>query len=340
MGRNPLKEAHAMALAQGRLLMAPLVGLPGLNLVGSTIKLAQQNYGIHFQVVRALADRLQPDLLFPLMDLSVEANALGWYTVFPKDDSATVVKDAFHLQELDRLAEINISFDTRLIGYVETVKLMSLGLSSGIMRGAYVTGPYTLTGLLMGAEEAAMATVMRPEELDKICRFTTERILQYVRMLIAAGAQLICVLEPTSVMLRPEQFERFSARYVSQISNFCHYSGVSVVYHVCGNTTHLVEKMAASGVDALSLDSAATGLDFPAVARRIPKDILLIGNINPTGAILHGKPEQVCREVQELLESMAPFENFILSTGCDLPQETPIENIEAFMETGRAYRRK
>ena len=31
---------------------------------------------------------------------------------------------------------------------------------------------------------------------------------------------------------------------------------------------------------------------------------------------------------------MAPYPNFILSTACDLPAETPLENIHALMAQG------
>jgi uroporphyrinogen decarboxylase len=40
------------------------------------------------------------------------------------------------------------------------------------------------------------------------------------------------------------------------------------------------------------------------------------------------------------MKRMDPYPNFILSTGCDLPQETPLENIRAFMETGRSHQIK
>jgi uroporphyrinogen decarboxylase len=48
-----------------------------------------------------------------------------------------------------------------------------------------------------------------------------------------------------------------------------------------------------------------------------------------------GTPEDVRREVERLRKEMEPYPNFILSTGCDLPQETPRENIQAFMDAGR-----
>ena len=332
---NLFHEKIRAAQNKGRRLVAPLLGFPGLNMTGCTIKLAQQNYGEHFKVMKAVAETFHPDMIFPLMDLAVEANALGRYTVFPQEESATVVKAAFSLDEMTRRSQVNIAFDTRLYGYVETIKLMSIGLPEAILKGAYVTGPYSLAALIMGADDAAMATLLRPDELHTVCRFTTEKIQEYVRLLIAAGAQAVCILEPSAVMLGPEQFAAFSANYVHHIIESCKYTGVATIYHTCGNTMHLVGKMVETGVTAVSLDSRDAGVDLPAVAQTLPADVIIMGNINPTGAILSGKPQDVEAEVVDLLQEMAAYPNFVLSTGCDLPQETPLENIDAFMRAGR-----
>ncbi|MGD8779396.1 MAG: uroporphyrinogen decarboxylase family protein [Ignavibacteria bacterium] len=326
------------AYDERRRIVAPLVGFPGLNMSGSTIKLAQQNYDEHFKTLKAIAETFEPDAIFPLMDLSVEANALGRYTLFPKEDSATVVKDEFNHNNIKEIERINIQFDTRLLGYVETLKFMKIGLPQSIMRGAYVTGPYTLTGLMMGADEAAIATVMTPDDLHDLCALTTNKIQEYVRLLVAAGAQMICILEPSAVMLGPDQFEEFSGQYVKRIVDSYLHTNVAMIYHICGNTMHLLEKMCESGVNALSLDSAETGVDLPAAAKRVSEDIIIIGNISTVGTLLNGKPPEVEDEVTRLLKDMNEFPNFVLSSGCDLPQETPVENIQAFMKACRNYK--
>lgn len=331
---NALKSAN-----QNReRLVAPLVGFPGLKLVNSTIKLAQQNYYEHFKVIKAIVDTFHPDAVFPLMDLSVEANALGRYTIFPVNESATVVTEDFTMDDLEMLKDIDIRYDTRLLGYVETVKLMNIFLPKEILKGAYVTGPYTLAGLLLGATNAATYSITEPEFLSLVCDAVIEKILDYVRLLISAGAQIICVLEPSAVMLGPDEFEQFSKKYVSRISQLCNDTPVSVVYHICGNSMHLIEKMCDANVNALSLDSEEAGVDLVSVAKKIPNDIVIIGNVCPTGKILNGNPDDVKSEVENLLNKMKKFENFILSTGCDLPQEVPLENIHAFMNAGRNYK--
>ena len=338
MKEKLLTAAVKQAYNEKRRLVVPLAGFPGINITGSTIKLAQQNYDEHFKVVKANVERFQPDAVFPLMDLSVEANALGRYTLFPKEESATVARELFTMEELEKITNIRISCDTRLRGYTETIKLMSHGLSPGILRGAYVSGPYTLAGLLMGADDAAASTVMNPDDLHKILKVTTSKVLEYVKLLAACGAQMICVLDPSAVMLGPVQFEEFAGNYTKKIVQICKDTDIAVVYHICGNTMHLIEKMCETGVDALSLDSPVSGVELQVAAEKATDNMVIIGNINPVGRLLNGSPDEVILETNELLLEMEKFPNFILSTGCDLPQETPLENIDAFMKAGRDYK--
>ncbi len=335
---HTLQKRVQDAYAEKRRLVAPLMGFPGLKAVNSTIKLAQQNYGEHYKVLQALVQRFHPDIIFPLMDLSVEANALGRYTVFPEEDMPTVTPNDFKIEQLHKLKSINIAFDTRLQGYVEMIKLMGLSFPAALFRGAYVTGPYTLAAQIMGSDAAAMATITDPDKLQTLCECTTLVIRDYVRLLVGAGAQIVCILEPSAVMLGPEQFERFSSDFVGIITQDCSSSDVALIYHTCGNTMHLIEKMAGSGVDAVSLDSPKVGVDLKEVAERLNEKTIVIGNINPTGDILNATPDVVAHTVSHLLKEMDPYPNFILSTGCDLPLETPLENIKAFMDTGRNYR--
>ncbi len=242
------------------------------------------------------------------------------------------------MEELELLRKVNISYDMRLLGNVQTMQLMNIGLPDSIARGAYVAGPYSLAALIMGADEAAISTLLEPDKLHQLCRLATESIQQYIRLLIGAGAEVICILEPSAGMLGPDQFVEFSSNYVRFLADGCSYSGVNIICHICGNTMHIIEPMAASGVNCISLDGPETGVDLPAVARRVPEDVAVLGNFSSTRTLLTGTPEEVHREVRELLAAMDEFPNFILGTGCDLPQETPLENISAFMDAGRIYR--
>ena len=344
-GADTLAQRAARAFEDGRRLVAPLVGSPGCRLVGHSIKLAQQNVAVHAATVKAIYDRFRPDAVFFLMDLAVEANALGLPVRFPLYDSATVEQHPVRsADDLKGYRDIPVLGDGKVQTYVQTMQRMAGFLPADVIRGAYVIGPFTLAGLLAGAQEIALDVLTDRAKVHELVRFSCSVVEQYGRALLAAGAQLLCILEPTAVMLGPRQFEEFSGQYVQRLigSAFASPFGqpASVVYHICGNTMHLLEAMAETGAQGLSLDSPETGVDLAAAAKRVGPGVAIIGNVNPTKVMLHGTAADEKVTVNELAAKMAGIPNFILSTGCDLPPETPLENIDAFMQAGRAISSK
>jgi len=337
--QNRLYNITKKAYCENKRLIAPLVGFPGCNLTGFSIKVAQQNHSVHYACINALVDILKPDIACMMMDLSVEANALGLPVRFPTDESSSVEKHPVdNLEQLERYRRINILHDAKIQSYIKTIEMMRIGLPDNILVCAYVTGPLTLSGLLSSAQQTAIDSITNPGKLHGLCEFSTGIIQDYTSTLINAGADIICILEPTAMILGPEQFRRFSGYYVHHIIESYKYTNVETIYHVCGNTMHLIKEMADAGVAALSLDSPKSGIDMVKAAEMVPEDIIIIGNISPTEAITDGTAEEVKRVTKALLEKMRPFPNFILSTGCDIPQEAPIENMLAFMQAGRDFK--
>ncbi|MGV7234852.1 MAG: uroporphyrinogen decarboxylase family protein [Nitrosomonadaceae bacterium] len=337
--RKSLYDMVSEAHADNKRLIAPLVGFPGCNLTNTTIKVAQQNHGVHYRCVNALVELLQPDIAFILMDLSVEANALGLPVRFPVDQSSSVeYHPVDNLDELDSFFSINILQDARIQSYIQTVEMMSMGLDNEILNCAYVVGPVTLAGLLETAERVAMDSILDPDRLDVLCSFSTEIIEKYAHALINAGADIICILEPTASILGPREFRKFSGCYVNHIIESYKYANIETVYHTCGNTMHLIEEMASTGVSVLSLDAPENGVDMAKAAQLAPENVIIMGNINPTYVLNDGSVEVIKKNTTELMEQMRPYPNFILSTGCDLPPETPIENMKAFMQAGRDFK--
>jgi uroporphyrinogen decarboxylase len=312
----------------GRPLVIPLMGFPGVQLNGSTLKQNTFNWGTQFSTVFALQRRFRPDGIFFFMDLSVEASALGLPVRFPLDESPSVESHLVRsAADLERFSRVDVLADGRVMVYVETMRLMSRYIDA--LKGAYVIGPFSLAGLLMGATEAAMATVMEPDLLHQVLRFCSGVISRYARELERAGADTVAILEPSASFLSPRQFREFAGQYLVEIIETL--SCVPIL-HICGQTVNLVDAMVETGAQGLSLDSM---VDLPEVAKRVPADVAVIGNLDTVRVMIELTPNQVYRTTQGLLEAMAPYPNFILSTACDLPAETPLENIHALMDAGQ-----
>ena len=313
-------------------LVAPLMGFPGIQLNGTSLKQNMFNWGTQFSTLFALERRFRPDAVFFFMDLSVEASALGLPVRFPLLESPTVESHPIQtVEDLEHFPVADVLTDGRVAVYIETMHLMARYLD--VLKCGYVIGPFTLAGLLMGASDASMATVMTPELLHQVLGFAAGVISRYARALDRAGADLIAILEPTASFLSPKAFKTFSGRYVSEIISSIQ---AIPVLHICGQTTKLIDGMVETGAQGLSLGNL---VDFPAAAKRVPEDVMLIGNLDPVHVLKDMTPNGVFRATNELLEAMEPFENFVLSTGCDLPADVPLENIHAFMDAGRGYKR-
>jgi uroporphyrinogen decarboxylase len=47
---------------------------------------------------------------------------------------------------------------------------------------------------------------------------------------------------------------------------------------------------------------------------------------------MEGEPRRVREAAADLLKRFGSRANYVLGTGCDLPVETPLENVDAFFE--------
>ncbi len=306
----------------------PLLGFPGAHITRTSIKQNMFNWGVQFWSLSTLYQEFKPDAMLCMMDLSVEAGALGLPVRFPLQGAATIEEHPVRsVQDLMAFAHLDILQDARANVFIQTVDSLSKHIDVPV--GAYVIGPFSLSALLMGASEAAIATLEDINFVQEVLSFSSRVIGRYASALIEAGASFVVVLDPTAVLLSPKQFRRFCVPHMRVLQERLE---VPIVLHICGNTTHLIEMMADCQVDGLSLDSM---VDLRAAADKIPREVVLIGNTNPTAVLSSGTPSLVRKETATLIESMAGVQNFIVSTGCDIPPETPIANIHAFMEAGR-----
>jgi uroporphyrinogen decarboxylase len=310
-----------------RRLAVPLVGQPGVQLTGSSLWQNENNAELQARTIKALYDRLAPDGLFFLMDLSVEAGAVGLPVRFPLDEPPTVEGHLVKTRDdLARLRVVDPRFDGRVHTYVETMRRLAADPEITVPKGAYVAGPFTLAGLIMGSTEIAMATITDPEMVHAVLDFALGVIADYAAVLHAVGADMIMILEPTAVFLSPKSFDAFSGAYVKRLV-----AGLETdwLLHICGDCTHLIPGMCATGVQGLSLDA---DVDLPAVADQVPEEIVMLGNVHPVHVVEHGTPETVRAATLDLLDAMAPVPNFVLSTGCDVPLAAPLANVAVMVE--------
>lgn len=307
----------------------PLMGVNGIHFSKSNLKEHLFNADIQFETINKMVDAFKPDGMFAFMDLTVEAEALGMKIKYEDNENPSVIEHSVKsLGDLEKLKSEYKGTTKRMKVFIDVIKKMSDNLA--IIKGAHVIGPFTLAGELLGVSELTMNTILDPGIVHACVDFTVKVITDYINELFVAGADVISVLEPTAMMISPTQFEEFSLAPFKKILN--NIDNKPLILHICGDTTHLIEKMGTSGAVALSLDWQ---VNFKEAIKKIPDDVYLIGNLDPVAVFLDMNSEQVTKATLNLKEEMKDHKNFILSSGCDLPIKTSDENIIAFMKVAK-----
>ena len=134
--------------------------------------------------------------------------------------------------------------------------------------------------------------------------------------------------EPVAGLLSPSLEAEFSAPYVKQIVDAVQDDEFIICYHNCGdNVPLMVDSILSTGAKAYHFGNA---IDMKAALEKMPSDVVVMGNIDPVGQLTEGTPEGVYAATPALLEQCSVHQNFVISSGCDIPPRAKWENIDAF----------
>ena len=64
----------------------------------------------------------------------------------------------------------------------------------------------------------------------------------------------------------------------------------------------------------------------------LPRDVIVMGNISPSAVFMCDSTDKMALDTQALLRKCMVFENFMISSGCDITAATPLANIDKFFE--------
>jgi len=311
----------------------PVLSFPGTQLTGVTVRELVNSGVKQAQCMKAVADRWDTLASVSLMDLSVEAEAFGSPVRFSDDEVPTVtsaiIKDAEDLAGL-KVPDVGAA---RTNHYIETIR-ESKKLIKDRPIFAGVIGPFSLSGRFMDMTEIMAMCYEEPELVHGVLTKAAQFLTAYSTALRDAGADGIIMAEPSAGLLSPALIAEFSTPYVSRIIKAVETENCLFIYHNCGNTIPLVNSILDTGAKAFHFGNA---IDLSVMLPLIPGDKIVFGNVDPAGQFRNGTPESVRNAALTVLEKCAKYDNFILSSGCDVPPVSPLANIDAFFNAAKEF---
>ena len=198
-------------------------------------------------------------------------------------------------------------------------------------------GPFTLAGLLLGADSLMRNIYKDRAAVEKILRFSTELYLTYIQGYMDAGAKVISIAEPTASgdMFSRKHFSETALPYIMEIFSRLSGKGIILLLHICGNVSDRLDLIAESGVQIMSLDYK---VDLAKARSAFAGKIAFAGNLNPVNVVHSGTPEDIVRETINGIEKAGTDNSYIVMPGCDIPPSTPLENLRLISKTVREYK--
>ena len=311
----------------------PIMTHPGIELINEKVINAVNDGDIHYKAIQALEHYFPASAACTvIMDLTVEAEAFGADIQFSESEVPNVV--GMLIDNYDDIQKLQIPSiaSARIPQYLKANKLSSSHIKKPILGGCI--GPFSLAGRLMGMTEAFMAIYTAPESISLLLNKCTQFITAYCLAIKKNGSAGVIIAEPAAGLLSNEDCLTYSSKYVRRIVDEIQDENFLVVLHNCGNMGQCTQAMVATGAKGYHFGNK---IDMVEAIKGCPSDVLVMGNLDPVGVLQQSTEREVYHETFALLQKLKEYPNFVLSTGCDVPPDVPIRNVEAFYAAIKDY---
>lgn len=314
----------------------PVLTFPAIQLLNTTVEKLISDSNLQSEALKLINQRCHPLAIMGFMDLSVEAEAFGANIRFSEDEVPTVVgsivksmEDAINL----KVPEVGAK---RTKIYLDAMKKTKQEINDCPVFAGCI-GPFSLAGRLLGVSEAMICCYDEPEMVHLVLKKVTEFLINYLQSYKDQGIDGVFMAEPLAGILSPNLCDEFSSRYVKEIVAALDDDSFLVGYHNCGNNTlKMVDTILSTGCRLYHFGNA---ISIEQMLKLMPKDVVVMGNIDPV-CLKDASKQEVIAATNNLLEAVGDVDNFVISSGCDIPPLAKWENIDAFMKTADEYYQK
>ena len=313
----------------------PLLSFPSVSLLDVNVSELIADSSLQARGMQSVAEAVDAAASVSFMDLSVEAEAFGATVRFSEDEVPTVTGRLVTDEDEAEALEVPAVGSKRTGIYIEAVKKAVEKITDRPVF-AGIIGPFSLAARLLDVTEIMMDCYDDPDMVHVVLEKSTEFLIEYAKAYKSAGAAGIVMAEPVSGLLSPALEEEFSSPYVKKIVDAVQDDSFSVIYHNCGdNVPKMLDSILSTGAAAYHFGNSVDMEED--IIKKVPADVLVMGNVDPAGVLRMGTPEKVREVTLSLLEKCSKYPNFLLSSGCDIPPMTPWENIKAFFAAFDEY---
>ncbi len=325
------------SLSHRKVNRAPWVPFSGVHsgkLKGYTADEVLQNGDKLFESLLEVKKLYSPDGMPIIFDLQVEAEILGCELTWVKDSPPMVTSHPLiNDEKIPCDCTLPTKQDGRLPMILDVMKKAKVSFGDDTALYGLICGPFTLASHLRGTN-IFMDMYDDPNYVIDLINYANKVCKRISEFYIEAGMDIIGYVDPLVSQISSDHFEEFLTKPYTELFENLREKQVYSSLFVCGDATKNIEVMCQTKPDNISIDE---NIDI-AQAKKITDayNVTIGGNIQLTVTMLHGSQQANMKAVIDIIDSCSD-QNIIISPGCDMPYDTPIENVIAVAQAVRNY---
>ena len=259
---------------------------------------------------------------------------MGSVLKIPLDGGPAVIDPA--LKDYAELDSLEIP-DVDAPGRMEPLQRLLESTKDEVYICSKVPAPFHYAAEWMrGLNQFLLDMMVNPEYAHRLLDFMADVAIEIGKKQIELGTHGIMMEDPSAAaqVISPNHYREFAYPYERKVTKELKKHGGEIIIHICGDTTPILEDLAATGAKCLSVDES---VDLGRARAKLGDRVALFGNV-PVETLYSGSKTDIESSARKCMDSAGDY-GYILSSSCGLHAKTPFENLHTLVDYAIRYKK-
>jgi len=255
-----------------------------------------------------------------------ETSAFGAKVTFPDEQVPRCMEILVNsIEDIALLKNPDVYKKARTLDRIKAGEALRKQVGPDVPVIGWVEGPLAESCDLAGVNEVLLKIFMEPDFVKRLINKIMPTAKDFARAQVEAGCDIIGVGDAICSQVDVDNYREFVKEKHQELFEYIQSLGAKVKLHICGNITHLLDDIREVKPDIVDIDWM---VDMDYARDKLGSDIIRCGNLDPVSVIQDLSPQEIRNKTTDLChrEEDRPF---ILSGGCEITVNTPVEHLKA-----------
>jgi len=232
------------------------------------------------------------------------------------------------MEDIEMLKNPDVRKSARTLDRIKAGEALRKEVGPAMPVIGWIEGPMAESCDLAGVNEVLLKVFMEPDFVKRLIDKVMICAKEFGKAQLEAGCDIIGVGDAICSQIAAENYRDFVKEKHQELIEFFQSLGAKVKLHICGDISHLLEDIRDVKPDIVDLDWM---VDMDLARAKLGDNIIRCGNLDPVAVIQEKDRDEILLETKQLCRR-EEGRAFILSGGCEITVNTPVDHLRAMRE--------